>query len=420
MPRKKTDMPHIKTITLGCRFNFYETEIAKSIVEKLAPTHDVIIINTCAVTQEAERQSRQAVRKALRDNPEAKVIVTGCATVTSGKYFSELDGITVISNSKKSDPKSYVNIAEKIVPSISNNEEIIEDSDEMFANRVRAFLPIQNGCEHFCTYCIVPYTRGKSQSLPLDVILRRINHFISIGFNEVVLSGIDITSYRYDDLTLADIITQILSETSLERLRISSLDPAGIDKKLFDIMTNEARVMPHFHLSIQSGDNDVLKDMRRRHNRDDVIRLCNNILNKRPDVVFGSDFIAGFPTETEDMFENTLKLVDEAHLSLLHVFPFSPRTGTVASTMIQLPSQIIHERAKILREKAQQAKEKLFQSLMHKQITGVIEQSENDTSFGKTDSFVPFKMPGNLLPRTIINGTVTDFSDESVYLNYPV
>lgn len=402
-------------MTLGCRFNYYETEVAKSIVEKIAPVDDIVIVNTCAVTQEAERQSKQAVRKALRENPKAHVIVTGCATVTAEKYFNELDGIKIISNSKKSDPKAYVSVAGCSGISVARNEEIPEDGDEMFANRVRAFLPIQNGCDHFCTYCIVPYTRGRSQSLPLSIIIRKINHLISIGFNEVVLSGIDITSYKYEEATLAGVITEILSKTSIERLRISSIDPAGVDEKLFNLIINEERIMPHFHLSIQSGDNNVLKAMRRRHTRDTVIKLCSDILAKRPDVVFGSDFITGFPTETDSMFENTLKLVDEAHLSLLHVFPFSPRTGTVAAKMIQLPTTIVHERAKILREKAQQAKKKLCQSFVGKQVMGVVEKSVHGISIGKTASFLPFSFLDELPPRKIISGIVTDFSDE--YLN---
>ncbi|MBQ9335342.1 MAG: MiaB/RimO family radical SAM methylthiotransferase, partial [Alphaproteobacteria bacterium] len=287
---------------------------------------------------------------------------------------------------------------------------------ELFQNRVRAFLPIQNGCDNFCTYCIVPYTRGRSQSLPPDVIIRRINHLISIGFKEIVLSGIDITSYKYEDVTLADVIKAVLKKTSLDRLRISSLDPAGVDDKLFDIITNEMRVMPHFHLSIQAGDNDVLKAMRRRHTREDVIRLCNNILNKRPDVVFGSDFIAGFPVETDKMFENTLKLVDEAHLSLLHVFPFSPRRGTVAAKMIQLPEQTIHSRAKLLREKAQKVKEQLLKSFLNKPVTGMIEKTENGISYGKTDSFIPFCIAETVLEKTIITGVVEKASRNSLLL----
>ena len=409
-------MSKVKTITLGCRFNFYETEVAKQILEKLEPSDKIIIINTCAVTHEAERQSKQAVRKAIRENAGTRVVVTGCATVTDAKYFDELDDVTVISNGAKTDIKEYLKVSHNADISEFDCDTMLEESDELFQNRVRAFLPIQNGCDNFCTYCIVPYTRGRSQSLPPDVIIRRINHLISIGFNEIVLSGIDITSYKYEAATLADVIKAVLKKTSLDRLRISSLDPAGVDDKLFDIITNEMLVMPHFHLSIQAGDNDVLKAMRRRHTREDVIRLCNNILNKRPDVVFGSDFIAGFPVETDKMFENTLKLVDEAHLSLLHVFPFSPRRGTVAAKMIQLPEQTIHSRAKLLREKAQKVKEQLLKSFLNKPVTGMVEKTENGISYGKTDSFIPFCIAETVLEKTIITGVVEKASRNSLLL----
>ena len=409
-------MPKVKTITLGCRFNFYETEVAKSIVERLNPDNDVVIINTCAVTHEAERQSKQAVRKAIRENAGATVVVTGCATVADTKYFDELSNVTVIRNGGKTDINEYLGISHNADITEFDCDNIVDDSDELFQNRVRAFLPIQNGCNNFCTYCIVPYTRGRSKSLPLDAIIRKITHLISIGFKEIVLSGIDITSYRYEGLTLADVISKILSETSLERLRITSLDPAGIDNKLVDIITNEDRIMPHFHLSIQSGDNDVLKAMRRRHTREDVIKLCNNILDKRPDVVFGSDFIAGFPAETDDMFENTIKFVDEAHISLLHVFPFSPRSGTVAAKMIQLPSKTIHMRAKLLRAKSQKVKEQLLKSFINKRVTGMIEKSENGTSYGKTDSFIPFCVSSAIPAKNIITGIVIDVYDEYLQL----
>ncbi len=409
-------VPKIQTITLGCRFNFYETEAAKSIVERMEPKDDVVIINTCAVTHEAERQSKQAVRKAVRENTGARVIVTGCAATTAKDYFNGLDGVTVIENSQKSNPRAYSVISHKSLDIFCDGEMDINESDELFANRVRAFLPIQNGCNHFCTYCIVPYTRGRSVSVPLDVIIRRVNHFISVGFKEVVLSGIDITSYKYEDVTLAGVIKKIMAQTSLERLRISSLDPAGVDETLLDIITSEPRVMPHFHLSIQSGDNDVLKAMRRRHTREDVIKLCSSILEKRPEVVFGSDFIAGFPTETEAMFESTLKLVDEAHLSLMHVFPFSPRAGTVAAQMIQLPRKAIHERAHELRKKSTQAKSKLLRSLVGTQITGMVEKTENGIAYGKTKSFIPFTTPSPLEPRTVINGTIIGFDDECLQI----
>ena len=408
-------MPKIKTITLGCRFNFYESEVSKAILEKMHPNEDVVIINTCSVTHEAERQSRQAVRKAIRENKDAKIIVTGCAAKTSEEYFRNLNGVTkVILNDEKSVVESYLDIPHSSNEINFDSEEIIAENDQLFKDRARVFLQIQNGCDHFCTYCIVPYTRGRSRSLPLDVILKRINHFIDLGFKEVVLSGIDITSYGKDleNIDFADVIKEILEKTSLERLRISSIDPKGIDEKLFDLLANEQRIMPHFHLSIQSGDNDVLKSMRRRHTREDVIDICNRILEKRPDVVFGSDFIAGFPTETSAMFDNTLKLTDEAHLSLLHVFPYSPRSGTIAAQMIQLPRNVVLERAKRLREKAQEAKEKLFKSLIGKTINGMIESSANGVSFGKTDSFIPFVINESLKPTTLIHDLIVSGCDE--------
>lgn len=410
-------MPKIKTITLGCRFNFYESEVSKAIVESLSPTEDVLIINTCAVTHEAERQSKQAVRKAIRENKGATIIVTGCATKTAEKYFKNLEGIAkVILNENKAEMEPYLDIPHSANAINFNSENIIEENDQLFQNRARAFIQIQNGCNNFCTYCIVPFTRGSSRSLPLEVILRRVRHFVDIGFKELVLSGIDITSYGKDlqNFDLSDVIKEILNQTKLERLRISSLDPKGIDKKLFDLITHESRIMPHFHLSIQSGDNDVLKSMRRRHTREDIIKFCNDILDKRTDVVFGSDFIAGFPTETESMFENTVKLIDEAHLSLLHVFPFSPRKGTIASQMIQLPRDVILDRAKKLRIKAGEAKQTLFKSLIGKKIKGIVESSADGVSTGKTDSFVPFSIKQTINPSSIINFEVIDFSTDHI------
>jgi threonylcarbamoyladenosine tRNA methylthiotransferase MtaB len=254
----------------------------------------------------------------------------------------------------------------------------------------------------------------------LDVILHRIGRFLELGLKEIVISGIDITSYGKDleeDIDFADVLVSILKTyPSLNRLRISSIDPKCIDEKLFELFTQEQRILPHFHLSIQSGDNTVLKHMRRRHNREDVIEICNRMLSARKDIVFGSDFIAGFPGETELMFQNTLNLVDEAHLSLLHVFPYSPRKGTLAASMVQLPRDIILKRAKILREKASSAKTKLFASLVGQEVSGLIEEFDGEFSIGKTDSFLPFKIKGQHNPGDKIQGKVTDFSDDFLNL----
>jgi threonylcarbamoyladenosine tRNA methylthiotransferase MtaB len=340
------------------------------------------------------------VRKAIRENKDAKIIVTGCAAKTSSKYFSEHPEIfKVIQNDEKGDITSYLDLPHSS-DEIENSWIVNETDDPLFKDKARAFLQIQNGCNHFCSYCIVPFTRGRVRSLPLEEVLKRVGYFIDHGFKEIVLSGIDITSYGKDleNTDLSDVIEAILKKyPSQNRIRISSIDPAGIDERLLGLFINEKRIMPHFHFSIQSGDNDVLKAMRRRHAREDIIRICNEISKKRPKVVFGSDFIAGFPTETEIMFQNTLKLIDEANLSLMHIFPYSPRSGTLAASMIQIPRNVILERAKILREKADETLKKLLDSLVGKDISGIIEKVEYGNSFGKTDSFLPFKIKEKLL-----------------------
>ncbi|MDR3224566.1 MAG: tRNA (N(6)-L-threonylcarbamoyladenosine(37)-C(2))-methylthiotransferase MtaB [Holosporales bacterium] len=398
---------NIKVITLGCRFNSYESEVTKSIISDLQPDSDVVVINTCAVTHEAERQSKQAVRKAIRENKDAKIIITGCATKTDMAYFDNLDGVfKVISNEKKGDPDEYFDIPHEAVKP--------ETGNILFEDKVRAFVQIQNGCNHFCSYCIVPFTRGRSRSLPIADILAKVENISkNQDVKELVLSGIDISSYGQDirDIELADAVESVLTAyPQMRRLRLSSLDPAQISDRLLDLLVSESRIMPHFHLSIQSGDDVVLKAMRRRHTRDDVIGLCNRIRARRENVIFGCDFIAGFPVETDEMFQNTLKLIDEAKLSLMHVFPYSSRAGTAAASMIQLPRSVVLERAKILREKATQAKHGLFLSLIGTKTSVIIESISGEYSYGKTDTFIPVKISntklqcGNIVDDAIVVG----------------
>lgn len=415
-------MSKIKTITLGCRFNFYESEVSKAMIKGLEPDSDVVVINTCSVTHEAERQSKQAVRKAIRENSGAKIIVTGCAAKTSAEYFENLEGVfKVIQNDDKDNIHSYTSVSQNASKINFDDSAIDEEGDPLFKNKARVFMQIQNGCDHFCTYCIVPFTRGRSKSLSLEAILKRVEYFSDHGFKEIVLSGIDITSYGKDlenNIEFADVLESILKNfPDQKRIRISSIDPKGVNERLFDILATEKRIMPHFHLSIQSGDNDVLKAMRRRHSREDVINFCNKLHDIRPDIVFGSDFIAGFPTETQAMFENTLKIIDEANLSLMHVFPYSPRSGTVASNMIQLPKNVILERAKILREKAQDAKLKLLKNMVGKKVSGIVEKYADGISFGKTDSFIPFSINLSSQPSDILQDlTVVGYDEEKIIL----
>jgi threonylcarbamoyladenosine tRNA methylthiotransferase MtaB len=416
-------MAKIKVVTLGCRFNFYESEVMKSKIATHCSSDDIIVINTCSVTHEAERQSKQAVRRAISENKDAKIIVTGCAAKTSKKYFEDLSGVfKVIQNDKKNDIVENLNFLTQEEMAFTKNISIEEKG--LFADKARAFLQIQNGCNNFCTYCIVPFTRGRSRSLSVNSILENINKLVALGFDEIVISGIDIASYGRDleeKENLCGIMTKILKNSSIKRLRISSLDPSGLDNELLNLFVNESRIMPHFHLSVQSGDNAVLKVMKRRHNREKVIEICNKILEQRKDVVFGADFIVGFPAETDSMFANTLKLVDEANLSLLHVFPYSPRYETISANMIQLPREVILKRAKVLRQKAKEAKLKLFETLFHKTTFGVIEKFANDYAYGKTHSFLPFKMcnPNEIGKNSVYKIKITGF-DENMLMAHPI
>jgi threonylcarbamoyladenosine tRNA methylthiotransferase MtaB len=385
-------------------------------LERADSDSDIVVINTCAVTHEAERQSRQAVRKAIRENDGAKIIVTGCAAKTSYDYFSSLDGIhKVVQNDEKSDISAYV------ICQHSEGTSTSVDHSALFQDKIRAFLQIQNGCDNWCTYCIVPATRGPTKSLPIKDILNQVETLLMAGCKEIVLSGIDITSYGkdLDGPVLADVIEATLRAfPEMDRLRISSLDPHGVDTRLRDLFVGEGRVMPHLHLSIQSGDDVVLRAMRRRHTRDNVIDLCQHLLDHRSDLVLGCDMITGFPTETDSMFQNTLNLIDEARLTLLHVFPYSPRSGTAAARMIQNPRPIILERAKELRAKATQVKQKLFESMVGMTVRGIVEECHGELAYGKTDSFIPLRLTKTdaspIMPGDIVSASVTDFTEDGL------
>jgi threonylcarbamoyladenosine tRNA methylthiotransferase MtaB len=402
----------VKTITLGCRLNFYESETIKSFVQKIAPKDDVIIINTCAVTHEAERQSRQSVRKSIRENPKAKIIVTGCAAKTSKSYFENLKGITkIVQNDMKNDQKSFTD-------SLESGGSCISLRNNLFVGRARAFIQIQNGCDNHCSFCIVPLTRGHSKSLPLQSIIDQIDYFVNAGFKEIVLSGIDIGSYGKDldqNITLSNVLEEILNRFKhLNRIRISSIDPICITDDLFEIISNNNRIMPHLHLSVQSGDNHILKKMNRRHSRENVIDICQRIRSFRKDFVFGADLIAGFPGETDIMFNNTIDLLTESQISLLHVFPYSARAGTLAASFLQLPHNVVYERSEKLRKKGIELRNALFNKFVGKKVNFIIEKVEKDIIFGKTDHFLPIKYkgtshnPGDLL----YNKEVLSFDEE--------
>ncbi|KGM50231.1 tRNA (N(6)-L-threonylcarbamoyladenosine(37)-C(2))-methylthiotransferase MtaB [Pseudooceanicola atlanticus] len=346
--------------TLGCRLNAYETEAMKELAAS-AGVENAVVVNTCAVTAEAVRKARQDIRRLRRDNPQAKIIVTGCAAQTEPETFAAMAEVDhVIGNTEKMQPDTWAGLAPDL---IGETERVIVDDIMSVTEtaghlidgfgRHRAYVQVQNGCDHRCTFCIIPYGRGNSRSVPAGVVVDQIKRLVDRGFNEVVLTGVDLTSWGADlpaTPRLGDLVRRILKLVpDLPRLRISSIDSIEADDALMEAIATEPRLMPHLHLSLQAGDDMILKRMKRRHLRDDAIRFCEEAIRLRPDMTFGADIIAGFPTETEAMFDNSLKLVEECHLTWLHVFPYSPRPGTPAAKMPQVNGRAIKDRAARLR-----------------------------------------------------------------------
>ncbi len=342
----------VEVVTLGCRINSYESEILK---EKFADTDQLVIVNTCAVTREAERQCRQTVRRLRRERPQAKIVVTGCAAQINPKAFARMPEVDlVLGNREKAELEKYIQneIVEKtIVGDIFSYDQYDNFLITGFEGRQRAFVQIQQGCDHRCTYCIVPFARGNNRSVPEDEVLRQIGVLLERGFEQICLTGVDACSYRP---SFAGLVKKILETfPNLPSLQFGSLDPAAVDDEFIALVGSHQNVWPHFHLSVQSGDNMILKRMRRRHSREDVINLCAKIRAVRPEATFGADFICGFPTESDEAFANTVKLVEDAGIDRLHVFPYSERPGTPAALMPQVPVEVRRERAKILRGKGE-------------------------------------------------------------------
>ena len=339
-----------KVINLGCRLNFFESEVIKNILNQ-ENLEKKIVINTCAVTNQAVRKSVNEVKKASRKFPNYQIYVTGCASQVNEKVFSDLKNVhKIVDNKRKTLPESYT------------DQEIKEEKDFNFpflkdfsSSRTRAMLQIQQGCDHRCTFCIIPYGRGDSKSLPFDQINKRAERLIESGYSEIVMTGVDLTSYGIDlpgKPKLGNILRRLLNfQPKLRRLRLSSIDPAEIDDDLMDLLLKEKRILPHLHLSLQSGDNLILKRMKRRHNREEVIKLCHDLSLVRSDFTFGADIIVGFPTETNQMFKNTLELVETCEFTNVHIFPYSPKDGTPASKMPQIKEEEKKLRVEILRNK---------------------------------------------------------------------
>ena len=421
-----------QVVTFGCRLNSFESEAIKEALKK-TDQKNLIVFNSCAVTSQAERDLRVALRKARKNNPEAKIVVTGCAAqIDPQKYAKMAEVDLVLGNVEKSNPASYAenfsnsDPQEKITNSnsdIAHKDRIFFDSKKAaanfltveetskikvndimsvretapqlvsyFENQTRAFLEIQNGCNHRCTFCIIPFGRGNSRSVAFGEIVTQVKKMVALGHKEVVLTGVDISGYGEDlaaPITLMQMIKRLLKLVpEMPRLRLSSIDVAEIDEDFFEILRTEPRFMPYLHLSVQSGDDVILKRMKRRHNRQQVLDFCARARKIRPEITFGCDIIAGFPTETDEMFENSRRLISEAGIIFTHIFPYSKREGTPADKMPQLDGKIIKARAKILREMGEKELQKFLQNQIGKTLSVLVEKG----GIGKSENFLDVKI----------------------------
>jgi threonylcarbamoyladenosine tRNA methylthiotransferase MtaB len=375
-------MKDVDIVTFGCRLNAYESEVIRTRAAEDGLT-DAIVFNTCAVTNEAVRQARQAIRKARRERPDARLIVTGCAAQIDPAAFAAMDEVDlVLGNAEKSQAGAYAPAAAELgrvrVNDIMSVRETAGHLIDGLKDRARAYVEVQNGCDHRCTFCIIPYGRGNSRSAPAGEVVEQVRRLAAQGYREVVLTGVDITSWGADlpgQPTLGQLVARILKLTpDLPRLRLSSIDAAEIDPDLLRCLAEEPRLMPYLHLSLQAGDDMILKRMKRRHSRADALKLVAEVRAVRPDTAFGADLIAGFPTETEAMFENTLALVEEAELAFLHVFPFSARPGTPAARMPQLSGAVVKARAARLRAAGEAGLQRHLQRQAGRTLMGLVER----------------------------------------------
>ncbi len=399
-------------LTFGCRLNAFESEVMRDHAEK-SELGAAVIVNTCAVTSEAVRQARQAIRKARRNNTDAQIIVTGCAAQLQPEMFADMPEVDhVIGNVEKMCAETFATLAttnceQVLVDDIQSVHETAGHMIEGFGARTRAYVQIQNGCDHRCTFCIIPYARGRSRSVPAGEVVAQICRLVEAGTREVVLTGVDITAYGADlpgTLTLGTLTKKILRLVpELERLRLSSIDSIEADPDLLDAIASEERLMPHLHLSLQAGDDLTLKRMKRRHSRADTIEFCGKVRELRPDMVFGADLIAGFPTESDEMFAQTLSIIEACGLTYLHVFPYSSREGTPAARMPQVDGVIIKTRAARLRQEGAKALDRHLQSQLGLSHDVLMETQTR----GRTPHFTPVSLCGEARSGDIISARVT-------------
>lgn len=401
----------VDVVTFGCRLNAFEAELIRREAEG-AGLSDTIVINSCAVTNEAVAQARQSIRKLKRERPGARIVVTGCAAQTQSRMFADMAEVDrVLGNDDKMRSEAWrdaraafdLGASEKIaVSDIMAVKEMAPHLIDGFASGLpRVFVQVQNGCDHRCTFCIIPYGRGNSRSVPMGAVVDQVRALVARGHAEIVLTGVDLTSYGADlpgAPRLGMLTKQILRHVpELKRLRISSIDSIEADADLLDAIGDDARLMPHLHLSLQSGDDMILKRMKRRHSRNDAIAFCDQVRRLRPDIAFGADIIAGFPTETEEMFSRSLDLVEECGLTFLHVFPYSPRPGTPAARMPQVAGGAIKERAKRLRAAGEVALRRRLQEEVGTTRDVLIESD----SQGRTEHYLPVAIAGERVGRVV-------------------
>jgi threonylcarbamoyladenosine tRNA methylthiotransferase MtaB len=403
----------VSVVTFGCRLNTAESEVIHRNASA-AGLGDAIVFNTCAVTTEATRQARQAIRRARRENPGARIVVTGCAAQVEPETFAAMPEVdAVLGNAEKLTAEAWQRLStadtERVrVQDIFALRETAPHMIEAFRERTRAFVQVQNGCDHRCTFCVIPYGRGNSRSVPMGAVVAEVRRLVENGYREVVLTGVDITSYGADlpgAPKLGRLVRQVLKHVpELHRLRLSSIDSIEVDDDLLAAVAEEPRLMPHLHLSLQAGDDLILKRMKRRHLRGDAIRFCDTVRRLRPGVVFGADVIAGFPTETEAQFRRSLDLVEECGLTHLHVFPFSPRPGTPAARMPQVAKPAITERAARLRARGAEALTRHLRARIGTTDRVLVEKD----GFGRIEAFTPTRLVGAAAaPGTIVPVRVT-------------
>ncbi len=414
-------MSGVEVLTFGCRLNTYESEVMRAEAEK-AGLNNAILVNTCAVTGEAVRQARQAIRRARRDNPQARIIVTGCAAQTQAQDFAAMAEVdAVLGNAEKLKSASYralpdfgVSASEKLrVNDIMSVTETAPQMVKVIDGHVRAFVQVQNGCDHRCTFCIIPFGRGNSRSVPMGAVVDQARMLVENGYREIVLTGVDATSYGADlpgTPTLGLLAKTLLKQVpGILRLRLSSIDSIEADRHLFDLMADEPRFMPHLHLSLQHGDDLILKRMKRRHSRADAVLFVHEARRLRPDISFGADMIAGFPTETEAMFLNSASMAQEMGIAHLHVFPYSPRPETPAARMPQLDRSLVRERAARLRA--------LGESLYHAHLSAMVGSTQSllveHGGKAHTENFTLVATPG-LAPRALVSVTITGHNGKTL------